>query len=60
MISLFGASVFILLPTAVLKGDVYWTLALFSRPIVVWALENETFVFLTDGDLLVYPTWLSV
>lgn len=59
MISLLGTSIFILLSAAILKGGVYWTLALFSRPVIIWALENETSVFLTDWDLLVYPTWLS-
>lgn len=44
MISLLGASVFILLPTAILRGGIYRTLALFCRPFVVWALENETSV----------------
>lgn len=61
MISLLGTSVFILLPTAILRGGIYRTLALFCRPFVVWALENETSVSgFTDWDLLVYPAWLSV
>lgn len=35
MISLLGMFNFVLLPTAILEGVIYWTLALFSRPVVI-------------------------
>lgn len=44
MISLLGTSIFILLPAAILRGGIYGTLALFSRPLVIWALENGSSV----------------
>lgn len=60
MISLLGTSIFILLPAAILRGGIYGTLALFSRPLVIWALENGSSVArFAAWDLLVYPAWLS-